>query len=575
MLRAPALLLALLLLPAAGAALLDDATGDVTARHFEQAYTPVPGWDAMDLVSLDIEELPDVLRFTVRAAGLESTASYDAGNYFVYVARGQAYYTVRMIQDNQGTAVVSELLVTEGRDVFGTVIANLETSVDTATGAITTDVPRALLIDQDGAVPARGGTLDGIVVSAEAHATGVYTGGFSGLEGGPLIIGDRMPDDWSNTGPAPANITFQYGGGTQNGPVDLAVERPYRASNGEATILVYRVTATNLGDTPQTFLLSANILPEGWELRFPGQRILLEAGQGTTFDAYLRVPFQHIHGATFGAEIKLTSEADPDTWARTEVGIHYLALGQPSGHHSEVFLHSAARAGFTALDSLLGGGDAALYWNTDASDDQDQGLPMSGIGEGDAYTWSGCLTPGLALGITPSTTPGHATLTLESPAPLAGTFTGRLSIAQVERGAYCHEARTWTGPQIDIARFEPVAFTIDGQTRLQAIITPVLNGSIAYEPGMDLLLELVFQPDQPLAYSKGLTLLPGGRLTLPLLDHHDPAPIVLPGDNGTIVAAPEVFVPEPTAEVESPGIGASSIFAVLAAGLMAVHQRRA
>ncbi len=563
----------LLALPGVQAALLQDATGDVQGRHFDLASTPLVGWGAMDLVSLELEELPDVIRFTVTAAGLEGTWDYDAGNYFVYVARGERHYTIRMYQDNQGTAVISDLHATEGRSVFGPLIANLEAHVDASAGTITTDVPREYLVDQDGAVPARGGVLDQIVVSAEAHATGLYTDGFAGLQGGPFIISDRMPDDWASAEHPPANYTFLYGGGARQGPVEIELDRAFRASNGEATIYVYRVTVTNAGNNTDAFNLLAESLPPEWELRFPGNRIQLDAGESSSFDAYLRVPFQHVHGATMQADMRIQSERDPNIWASTQFGVHYLATAQPSGHHPTSYLHSAAMPGLAPLQSAFGGGDTAMFWNTLEEDPEDQGLPMSGVATGTGFAWSGCLSPGLALGLTANQEPGTAQLTLQSSIPMDGTLTGTLSVVERERGAYCHDAGAWAVPRTPVARLEPVTASLSGATSIETLITAAFNGSIPYQSGTDLVLELTFTPDTVPGQGDLVDLLPGGQLELPLLDYHEPAPVVLPGDNGTVVAAPEAFVEAPEPAKESPGVGLAALLALGATALVAARRR--
>lgn len=512
-------LVALLFLLPSAAALLDDPRGDVVISHCDAAQTPLAAFDPVDLLALEVIEDPTHVTFRVQAVGIQDEADVDSSNYFVHFKRGEQHWALRMAQDNQGTAAIAHLLATEGVSLFGPVIAEYVADVDGEAGTIEAAVERNQLRDHEQAALTRGQTIDQIIVSAEAHATGVYFCDFEG-NGGPAIIQDHMPDGWIDDG---VSVEMIYGGADTEGPMDLFIPRPFRGSNGEATTYAYEIRVTNEDTVDRTYTLETTT-PEGWTLHLPNGTLFVAAGQEASFTMYAQVPFIHTHGATATGRIDLTTEG---ARGGADFGVHYLDVPQPAGHHPDVFLHSIVPAGIGAeINERAGGGDNHMFWNTQEDHSANHDVPMSSQTEGGDLVWYGCLSPGLAMGLHPDgSLTGRFELSFASEMATAGTLTGAISLLPDDhRPATCHDAGTWESTPL--LQLDATPVTLDGPGTVEGTISVLEDGPLAFQPGADLLLAIRIQPDQAPTVGGTVDLLPGSRLTLPLRDYHEPAPSI-------------------------------------------------
>ena len=504
------LVLLLLLLAPSATALMTDPAGDVAIDHCNSAQSPSAGFEAMDLISLSLSQTPMYVRFDVETTGLDREADYDSGNYFIQFWRGDLPYTLRMYQDNAGTGAIMDLIWGDERSIFGPTVLQYPASVQGA--HIVADMPKNQLRDDTGKFPVSGDLLEDLVVSAQAHGTGVYA---CPDQSGPAIVHDLMPDDQQGV-----DYVIEYGGSATSGDVEYQVLAPFRASNGESTTYAFEQDITNTAETAQTFALNATV-PAGWSAFLP-EDVVVEAGETTRVTTYVSVPFVHTHGSTTTAQLHATSSTSE---ASAEIGVHYLETAQPSGHHPLVYLHSLAALGLgSETSAAMGGGDHFLYWNTVEEDPSDHGLPLSARTVDGAFVWHGCLTPALALGLHPDAAlTGSFAFDLEAPVDTPGTFQGHIGIVpDGPRPAICHEADSWE--RDIILELEPIAVQVNGETRVEGLVRATDSTPRPRLGGQDLLLELRFTPDQAPTVGGVLDLLPGGSMQLPLRDYHEPTP---------------------------------------------------
>lgn len=506
----------------------------------------------MDLLNLSISETPTDLIFAVSADGLEEEADYDAGNYFVYIKRGSQHYTIRMYQDNTGTGAIAEVIPTEGVSVFGPI--GPPYPADVTGNTITATIPRSELLDQDGSEPIRGHTMDQILVSAEAHATGVYVcPDDSGS--GPYIVRDRMPNAWIEEA---EQYTFALGGASIEGALDVIVERPLRGSNGEATTYPFPITITNLDSMAHQYVLSTQGQLAEWTWQRPNGSLILTPGESTSFTALLSVPFRHVHGATDQMDF-VVEAVDGSAKGAAQIGIHYFATAQPSGHHQRVFVHTAQQVGgLQPTSEAAGSGYNEAFWNTLEDDETDQSVTVTMRGHASGYHLYSCLSPRLSMGLSPGSGLGSYEFSFQSDAPITGTFTGTIYRASMpEQRSRCSAADNFGRD------FEPLMQL--GEQELGAAGS--VTGEVTLQWGEDLPLDsmtnlvLELRVDVENSIPGGLKFV-GGEMVLPLADYHEAISVDLNGSKPTPAAG---FAPdEPASARESPALGVLALLAMLA-----------
>lgn len=561
-----ALLLAaslLTLLPAAHAQdtatepvpLLEDAAADVAtdANGAPPQRAPSGGFvDTLDLRALTAAETPQEIQLVLQTASLDPSAMqtlFASVEYTVRFHHGAAQYLVRVYGyaplaggvQYQGTLEQPDPSDPEG---YGAVLAEVPVTADTNAKTLTLAIARDLLADEEGAAPYPGRLLEGFAVTAS-----FLGGGAISIDGQALVpmpgIVDRMPDD--GVGLVPMGIRF---GLVQSGSLRLSSDEPFRSSNGEATTFVFRVNATNLGDE-QVAEFVATGAPAAWDVRTPGL-VRLGAGETAEFPIIVRTAFAHAHGTATAFTVELVSQDDPGSVGRVQVGLRYPKIAQPAGHHNTVYLHSVdltsdplTLAFSTALKAAVGGDPGRFpYFNTAPADedDQDSGAPVTGqdcalqVQEDNdtvytSYCWSAGLVPGLEMG-----------LDLDEAA--RGTFSIPVHSLAPAPGARMHGELLYY-PPVDYDPNDPflvfqqpvVLATLTPDARvdigpnagatLTGTITPTKEGDlVVYQRGAHLELRLEMREARPDNFFLGPKLepdlMPGGQLTLPLLEYEDP-----------------------------------------------------
>ncbi len=563
-------ILLVLLLPLASAQLHADPAGDVQAEVYEAASTGIPGYGPADLRALTIEETPSHLRWSVQVESLDtSQMQYDGGDLRSHFSYGEHRFMVQMGTDlgGQHYAFLHQKVGDRSDNFTVGTLGDVPWEKDGTT--LTAILPRELIVDHTGSPPVGGRMLTDIWVNSYSQTS--FGGPTPDLQDQQdlLTVRDDMPDDRLA---GAKTFTFQYGGSETQGPVDIWSVNPYRASNGGAATITYAVALRNNDSAAHAFAISAQQVPLGWKVHVPNSTLDVEAGETRVFRVTVETPSGHQHG---GAERFFVTARDGDVWAKMELGIHYLAIPQPTGHHPQVWFHSTPALTHTGpLHQVLGNQDGQVIMNAVEEYAGDGDVPIQGRRIDGGYEWTICLSPELRMG-------------LDLNASKTGTVSAALG-AEIPYAAVSLSAELqWVAPG-----YPPPCSPFGGRSPYES--TTIASGSsdpqevgastlfefdlttsghyIPFQAGARLLLILEAKHDMPnIPGPAGIKLQPGGSAILPLDEFYDERPGGLVGgqidETGNVTAPAPVT---PTAAKESP---AGSL--LLALMLVALGGRRA
>ena len=539
----------LALLPSAQAALLEDPEGDLRVESGGPSAPLVgPAYASIDLVALDVSEDPEAFTFTLGLADLaEPDSAPDGRTCWVSFRHGQRAFLIRDAALN--SALGPGLVTLYSRDGDGPwegrYEADLQATADQASDALTYRLARADMADASGAAPYPGRTLEGL----GARCTNSLAGS-SFLPGvldvpAPGTVVDDAPELGLPMPAWPVRL-----GAAQSGHALLTSPQPFRASNGEATTYRFNVSAHNLGGNEDSFTLAATGVPTGLGITLASDELVLAAGERRAFDVWVEVPFAHDHGSASSFVLELRSASDPGSVGRIELGVRYLAVPQPAGHHDTLFVHSHPELGATdravkAAPGLYGNSGYLSTLEEDPGDSRD-GLSFAGgtsaPGRQTHDFWVP-LAPSLMLGLdTDLGRNGHAELVVGSRTPLeAATISAEVIV-------------TGGDTTLVVARMEPTAVEPRGDlyAAVGELVPQPEADLVPFAPGRNLYLVATVEDTSPGAYVlvNPPWLMPGSWVQLPLLDYHD-AVEGLPVGGGTVLAGPAPAT-APSGASESP-----------------------
>ncbi len=196
-------------------------------------------------------------------------------------------------------------------------------AIDEQSATLQIDLPKQLLQDENGTAIQSGSVLHNIVGRAFQGSVNLDSG-----------LWDRVPD----SGSAPEFVARVFDG-RQSGDLFLRTLYPTRASNGEATTFVFEAALENRGTSEKTVLFETDNDNPEWTVRLPS-RLNIGAKTNLTFPVILSMNFSHAHGE---ADYFLVRASTPDNahFAELRLGVHWLDIPQPAGHHNKLWLHSA------------------------------------------------------------------------------------------------------------------------------------------------------------------------------------------------------------------------------------------
>lgn len=567
------LLLAFLPTAAAQAPLLQDPAGDVEGIVGGTAPMPAAGtWTAVDLLALNLSEDPAGFTFEVRLQDIGGDeARTDYGNTQVRLTHGECTFVVNQYRSSDNAAYFGQLYLVQ--DQTSSLVRGLRAERDLVTDRIWTTVDR-LDLACDGQVPGRGDTFTAIRVLTYAGAAGF-------LGSGVLRVGDTMPDEGEGS-----EYTVRFGGGIAQG-ARLETANPYHSSNGEAATYQFDLSAGHDGAEAARYRVFAENVPLGWNVTLPGEFVDLPAGRPVLFPIYVTTVFRHQHGSAESFQLHL-HEVDGERYATVDLGVHFLAVPQPAGHHSQIYLHSNDWAGTAGMvNAPLGGTGGYLTMNTMEEDPSDTRKPAIGrsevaflnSGPGSVgvsrFSWSSCLDPGLRLGLDFDLgRQGTITIPISSTRPLPGAqLTGRLiHLGAGEAPQYCSpfeyaDRETTVLAELDFGSQE---IAPDGQATYTATVQPLPAADyIEAEEGALMVLELTLTATgMPVGGTGGANLEPGAWMQLPLNEYLGAIAIEMPAAGAPTVPG---FVPE---AAESKDAGSPVALLALAALAVAAFGRR-
>lgn len=565
-----AFVVALLLVPVAHAAWVEDAEGDLRAESQDQS-APVmgPAYASIDLTAFDVVEEKDAFTFTLHMAdiGVPEEGAPDGtlcDLSFTHNARAFRIRLHRLLSALD--AGYGALYVRDGEGAWESHSeADLTTTVDAAADTVTYRIARGDLADADGAAPFPGRSLEAVQVAC-SNGTGSssFAPGLVDLQV-PARVRDDLPDPGATALAWPIAI-----GARQSGHALLTSLQPFRASNGEETTIAYNVTAHNLGSSADDFVLVARDVPPSVDITLASDRLHLGAGETMPFTVWVSVPFAHQHGATTSFLLELASASDPGSVGRIELGVRYLSVPQPSGHHDTLYLHSFGEQGVTDTVAKTAPGVYGVdgYMNTlqDDPGDSGDGLPFSGGSDGvteDKHDYSIGLSPSLLLGLDADLSRvGEAMFQFGSRVDMDLTVSAEVIVYG-------------GGDLVTLATLEATKATPNAAGDRYTVTGPLAPQPeadlIPFAPGLQLSLEVHVVNTAPSALGVDSPwLLTGSWLRLPLLDYQDAASD-LPAGEAIVLAGSPVAVEDPPAK-ESP-VGPWAPLAALAVAFLMRRRR--
>lgn len=483
---------------------MEDLSGDLQTT----AGTPGPvPRGSMDLRFLDITEAMENLTFTVGVSPDSGTT--DQGIVEIRFAHGDAEFRLHLEQRNLvgGWWWMYSLYRVEAEgESFVAIKENLPR--DRVAGTVTAVLEKKDLADRGGVIPFVGRQLTGFWAETLSFATT------------PLPLTDRMPDEGTGE-----DFTFAIGE-VQQGDVELWSSSPTRASNGEATTVVFTVTAKNKGPAEARFVFAAEGVPDAWEVVFPNQAPLIGAGETQDYSVLVGLPFRHQHGMVEDVRVTLTNVEDEADRGSVRLSVNYHSVPQPAGHHDTVYLHSTTLGdALTVPMQTAGVVYDRVFMNTldEFAGDRELSVPP-GFVDDNTWSWQCPLDPVLQMGLD---------FDLERVGGLSVPFTSQLGITGAVVGGTVDldwqdagngEPQTLT--LVDIVGDAPHDLAPGEQARLAATLVPREDADLVpYREGANLVLRLVVEgtpvgsgfpgPEKP-------WLDPGGFFSLPLFEYSDP-----------------------------------------------------
>ena len=497
--------------------LLTDNAGDgAYVINSAAGATDGPARPTADLLSLAVEESDEDIIFVLAVTALSEdnlllSASSSHNIHFTFEGRAHrlnlGYYKYEQ-EEGSWAYLAAE---TAGDEDY---VADLSDSViaDTSANTLTVTLPKVYVRSTRDATPTTGTSFDNVFV--EADGGGIY------LTNALTVRGyDRMPDDGSGS------FALKLGDLVQ-GDLMLRTPQKVRVSNGGATTFVYELFVRNTADVARDFDLAASQVPDGWDVRIQSP-VTVPAGEERRVPVLASIPFAHEHGGqdTFIVDVEAAREAA--THGSMRFGVLHTPIPQPTGHHSQLWLHGYEYGGILKdLGPLFNGGYG--WMNAEATLPEDAPtLPPNGNsfgGDEQTYRWYIPLNPRLSVGLD---------FDIAQTAQLVLGMAGDMAYdGQVRADLWYYRDESAGGESVLLAEGQasPVAHAGGQSTAVDLTLTPTTESDyIAYarETYMTLVVELTTPNAVPLsggltglAYTPLLTTA-DFELTLPLEEYHD------------------------------------------------------
>jgi hypothetical protein len=542
---------------------LDDPAGDQKATAGDTVVgSPGGRYAASDLIGLAMEEGRDDITLHLSVGSLSTNPEVpflESTIYMADFATGGMVYRIQFTRQVAGPGAPqysARLYVYDaGRGAFDP-IERIVVSADSASNTLLATVPRNILLDANGAAPFPGRSLSGFHVrsaSIFSQGNGISLGPAGGTQSLPRIdVSDSMPDSGNGSIDLPIRLGLQ-----QSGNARLHADIPMRASNGEATTMVFQVNATNLGPK-QRFHLSHTGEPATWQVDLPSDLLEVPANSTLTFPVLASMPFAHAHGTVNTFTVEMSGMDHPDDVGRIQLGVRFTQPPQPAGHHDTLYLHTNVPEGdqttTNAFAQAFGFDPANLYFNTlgPDEDENDGKVPVGGQDFGftqslppqQLYAWHVPLSPGLQMGLDfDLARTGDFKASVDNVLPMEGArMSGRMVYTIPDPNSRCQRFGSQQGQgcsrddqvygpgtHITVATLGPSASQdVAPNSKATLFDLPVMGTHdgdyVLFHPDATLVIELnlTFLRADSFIGPKDMPKIEGGEMTLPLLEYHDP-----------------------------------------------------
>lgn len=509
---------------------LEDPSSDVSAPPMAATM------DHVDLRSLHVSDQEGNLSLALALENLDAGSQADQTRYEIGFNHENVEFRVRGSVGREldgagfGDAHLDQRPL--GSDVWMPAGELEDPAIDVTDGVVGVLVPLDRLRDEDATAPFSGRELQGFWARAESARTRACVTDDTLCTTGLASFYDVMPDSGVGT----VSYVVQ-GEGVAGLDTLIEVERPRRSSNGEETTFVFLPAVVNQGQEARTYTIEATGMPDDWDVHVPIEAFVLEPEERRELPVIAAIPFNHRHGQAQSFQVTVADVEDASHSLSTELGVTFLAVPQPAGHHDTVYLHSTpSRSAFPR--ELAEGDQVSVYMNTLKQDPASANLPSrpemadegsTGGFTGTVFRWCIPLRPHLLIGMDwDQNQEGTGSFTLRAPqAPFQGELSGGFWIAGPDDGGHrdggtCTQGR----PPIKVAEIGSMNLAIPSgqEIEIQVPIAPLPEGDfIPEQAGQDLFLELRFDTAQATFGANELPVLkPGGWFELPLHEYHEP-----------------------------------------------------
>jgi hypothetical protein len=518
-----------------------DAPGDQRIEVNGQKEPVSQTYGDLDLISLNVTEEPSDFRFVVGVTDIkpssDSTGAADDGVAMVIMFRhNDRFFEIQLQRSLPGLAEFSwaQLLYRDSATAaWSDVGHDALIVVDTDANTYAVTIPREDLADAKGAAPFPGRSLDQFEVHAENLLGNPDIQLINGVGTAvPAKAADDMPDSGTESACVPITL-----GISQSGHAILRSAEPYRASNGENTTFLYSIKAKNTGSAADSFRLNATMVPPGWSVVLPVTHLELNDSEEVDVPVIANIPFAHLHGTVASFVIEMKSATDPQTVGRIQMGVRYLAIPQPAGHHNTLYFHSRAFTGtFSSTFGTVFCCNSQAFMDAADKLNDDAGINVPGNNAGGnirgnmpttIYEWQIPLDPSLQMGLQFATKGvAHIEFPVQSQIPLSGVVMSAAVFLDTNSNQFFFGSGDPSKGVFWLNGTAPVDMAQGATVKLEGDLTMAHAGlKVPYDKNNNLRLWVRIEGVGPPTFFGGPVdpvLVPGGQISnLPLLEYKD------------------------------------------------------
>lgn len=503
------------------AATYEDPSGDVVVSF----GVPHPGVRVRDVDIVEVEVIENLIedsidfRITTVASPFNTGESNQPSLRHAWFHHGKQSFRIDFIPAANGNLAGQwELIETyfSGAHTWLNYTAGGDLRIDDNGRTLTASIPRLLL--QEIAFVGPGMVIPDVLFEARRAVVAQACCGEDHQQ--------QLPD-YTDFYPNSPGLDVELTYGVESTP-DLLIWSPsmIRGSNGGAMTIVFPMELTSKHDDVSIRVEGA---PPSWNIATPIDS-LDRPVEGLIIPVVITAEFAHQHGVI--DFLTIVAEGGGET-ARAPVGIEYLEVPQPTGHHSTVWLHAMPVVTGNPLDAAFGT-PHVLIMNAKQDDvraAQDASVPgirpnttnpgpnNPGLNYHRDWSWTIPLDPPMKLGVDPILDGrGNLDFTLRSPVDGVSRITA--AVEWIEGG----EATSF---------FEGVTeMTVAvGENDVELRLNPTEQAGYRNNAGSSQLqLRITAETSiaMPDPQDQDMHLLGGGAMTLPLHEFSDSIVSVLP-----------------------------------------------